>query len=75
MLFRTMASATCLQKTGSKTPFLARNLGRLLDRDFQGRVSAKKAEQVFKTETGFKTGPRTGSQVGQSTLFYLKRLS
>jgi hypothetical protein len=45
--------ATCLQKTGSETGFLARNLDRLLDRDFQGRISDRKAEQVFKAETGF----------------------
>jgi hypothetical protein len=32
------ASATCLQKTGSETGFLARNRERLLDRDFQGRI-------------------------------------
>jgi hypothetical protein len=48
-----LASATCLQKTGSETGFLAKNLDRLLDRGFQGRISDKKAEQVFKTETGF----------------------
>ena len=45
--------ATCLQKTGSETGFLARNLDRLLDRDFQVRISDRKAEQVFKAETGF----------------------
>ena len=48
-----LASATCLQKTGSETGFLAQNLDRLLDRDFQSRISDRKAEQVFKTETGF----------------------
>ena len=42
-----------LKKTGSETAFLALNLDRLLDRDFRGRVSDRKAEQVFKTETGF----------------------
>ena len=35
-------------KTGSETGFLAQNLDRLLDRDFQGRISDRKAEQVFK---------------------------
>ena len=30
-----MNPATCLQKTGSETGFLAENLDRLLDRDFQ----------------------------------------
>ena len=34
-----LASATCLQKTGSETGFLAQSLDRLLDRDFQGRIS------------------------------------
>ena len=43
----------CLQKTGSETGFLAQNLDRLLDRDFLGRISDRKAEQVFKTWTGF----------------------
>ena len=52
MADRNMASATCLQKTGSETGFLAQNLDRLLDRDFQGRISDRKAEQVFKAETG-----------------------
>ena len=47
-----LASATSLQKTGSETGFLAQNLDRLPDRDFQGRISDRKAEQVFK-ETGF----------------------
>ena len=40
-------------KTGSETGFLARNLDRLLDRDFRGRISDRKAKQVFKAETGF----------------------
>ena len=40
-------------KTGSETGFLAQNLDRLLD--FQGRISDKKTEQVFKTKTGPKT--------------------
>ena len=40
-------SGACLQKTGSETAFLAQNVDRLLDRDFQGRISNKKAEQVF----------------------------
>jgi hypothetical protein len=48
-----LSSATCMQKTGSETGFLAQNLDRLLDRDFQGRISYRKAKQVFKTETGF----------------------
>ena len=48
-----LSSATCLQKTGSKTGFLAQNLDRLLDREFRGRISDRKAEQVFKTKTGF----------------------
>jgi hypothetical protein len=48
-----LGSATCLLKTGSETGFLAQNLDRLLDRDFQGRFSDRKAEQVFKTATGF----------------------
>ena len=52
-----LASATCLQKTGAETGFLPENLDRLLDRYFQGRISDRKAEQVFKTETGFYTGP------------------
>ena len=43
-------SATCLRITGSETGFLAQNVDRLLDRDFQGRISDRKAEQVFKTE-------------------------
>ena len=41
------------EKTGSETGFLAQNVDRLLDRDYQGRISDRKAEQVFKTETGF----------------------
>jgi electron transfer flavoprotein beta subunit len=49
---KVLASATCLLKTGSKTNFLAKNLDQLLNKDFQGRISDKKAEQVFKTETG-----------------------
>jgi hypothetical protein len=48
-----LASATCLQKTGSETGFLAQNVDRLLYKDFLGRISDRKAEQVFKTETGF----------------------
>ena len=48
-----LTSATCLQKTGSETGFMGQNLDRLLDRDFQGRISDRKAEQAFKTETGF----------------------
>ena len=52
-----LASATCLQKTRPETGFLAKNVDRLLDRDFQGRISDKKAEQVFKT--GDKTLNRT----------------
>ena len=48
-----LASATCLQKTGSETGFLAQILDRLLDRDVQGRTPDRKAEQVFKTETGY----------------------
>ena len=44
-----LASATCPQKTGSETGFLAQNL----DRDFQRRISDRKAEQGFKTGTGF----------------------
>ena len=50
---RYLASATCLQKTGSETGFLAQNLDRLLGRDFQGRMLDRKAEQIFKTDTGF----------------------
>ena len=50
-----LASAICLRKTGSETGFLAQNVDRLLDRDFQGRISDRKAEQVFKAETGSKT--------------------
>ena len=42
-----------LQKTGSETGFLAQNVDRLPDRDFLCRISDRKAEQVFKTETGF----------------------
>jgi hypothetical protein len=39
-------------KKGSETGFLAQNLDRLVDKDL--RVdSDRKAEQVFKTETGF----------------------
>ena len=45
-----MASATCLLKTGSETGFPAQNLDRLLDMDFLGRISDKKAGQVFGTE-------------------------
>jgi hypothetical protein len=41
------------KKTGSETGFLALNLDRLLDRDFEGRITDRKAEQAFKTETGF----------------------
>ena len=48
-----LGSATCLQEKGSETSFLAQNLDRLLDRDFQGRISDRKAEQVFKTWAGF----------------------
>ena len=48
-----LASATCLQKQAQKTGFLAKNLYRLLDRNFQGRISDRKAEQFFKMETGF----------------------
>ena len=44
---------TCLKKTGSETGFLALNIDRLLDRDFQGRFSDRKVEQVLNTETGF----------------------
>jgi hypothetical protein len=36
-------------KTGSGTGFLAQNKDRFLDRNFQGRLSDRKAEQVFKT--------------------------
>ena len=48
-----IASATCLQKTGSETGFLAQNLDRLLDRDFQDPISDRKTQQVCETETGF----------------------
>ena len=48
-----LGSGTCLQKTRSETGFLTQILDRLLDRNFQGRISDKKAEQVFKTETEF----------------------
>ena len=64
-----LASVTCLQKTGSETGFPAQNLDRQLDKDFQGRISDRKAEQIFKSETGFLTGPKTGSKTGQGTLF------
>jgi hypothetical protein len=40
------------KKTGSETGFLAQNLERLLDRDFQGGISDSKADQIFKTWTG-----------------------
>ena len=53
MIISVLGSATCLQKTGSETGFLAQNVDRIMDRDFQGRVSDRKAEQVFKMETGF----------------------
>ena len=43
--------------TTSETVFLGQNLGRLPDRDFEGRISVRKAEQAFKTETEFYTGP------------------
>ena len=46
-----LGSATCLQKTGSETGFLAQNLDRLLDRDFQGRVSDRKAENLSSGKT------------------------
>ena len=48
-----LGSGTSLQKTGSETGFLTQILDRLLDRNFQGRISDRKAEQVFKTETEF----------------------
>ena len=48
-----LASATCLQKTGPETGFLAQNVDRLLDRGFQGGISDWKAEHIFKTETEF----------------------
>ena len=38
------------KKTGSETGFLAQNLDRLLDRDFQGRISDRNAELVFKRQ-------------------------
>jgi hypothetical protein len=69
-----LVSATCLQKTGPETGFLAQKLDRLLGRNFQGRISERKAEQVFKTGTGLQTGPKTGSQAGQVTLLCSKRL-
>ena len=49
VLIKYLGSETCLQKKGSETGFLAQNQDRLLDRDFQGRISAMKAEQVLKT--------------------------
>jgi hypothetical protein len=61
-----LASETCQQKQAQR---------QILNRDFQGRISDRKEEQVFRQETGFLTGPKTGSQAGQGTLFCLKRLS
>jgi hypothetical protein len=51
--FKIFPRQPVLKKTGSETGFLAQNLDRLLNRDFQGRISDRKAEQVFKTVTGF----------------------
>ena len=62
-------------KTGSETVFLAQNLDRFSEKDVQGRISDRKAEQVFKTVTRLLTGYKTGSQVGKGTLFYFKKLS
>jgi hypothetical protein len=45
-------------KNSLRDRFLAQNLDRQLDRDFQDRISDRKAEQVFKTETGLQTGIR-----------------
>ena len=44
-----LASATCLQKTGSETGFFAQNVDSLLDRNFQGRISDRKTD----SRTGF----------------------
>ena len=42
-----------IKKTGWETGSLAENVDRLLDRDFQGQISDRKVEQVFKMETVF----------------------
>ena len=43
-LIKKLGSAKCLRKTG----FLTQNLNRLLDRNFQGRISDRKTEQVLR---------------------------
>jgi len=43
---KNLASATCLEKTGLETGFQPQNIDRLLNRDFQGQISDRIAEQV-----------------------------
>ena len=42
---------------------------------FSGPIFRQESRTGFKTETGYKTGPKTGSQAGQGTLFCFKSLS
>ena len=48
MSVQDLESATCLQKTGSETGFLAQNLDRLLDRDFRAEFQTEKQNRFLR---------------------------
>ena len=68
----TVPSALCQRKTGSETGFLTQNPDKLLDRDFQGRISDRKAEQILRRRQDSRQDHRQSFGTEQGALSCLR---